>query len=231
MSAFRIEGQRRLRQPAALSQLAVKKVRVSGAALLALAAVYFFDSGRMLEIVAFAAAVHELGHYLASKLLGLRLCEFNIELWGLHMRFDGVLSYRDDLLTAAAGPLASLLLALASAAAGRYAGWQDAYLLAGVSFLFGLFNLLPVFPLDGGRIVCAASATLWGPVTADAVGAVCACTVIFALLVGGMVVLLRTKVNFSLLLVAVWLLFSYCQKSGLGIKSIMNWKKEVGSVK
>jgi membrane-associated protease RseP (regulator of RpoE activity) len=146
---------------------------------------------------------------------------------GLHMRVLGAMPYRKDIITAAAGPAASFLLAFLSAVVGRYYHHDSAFLLAGVSLIFCLFNLLPVFPLDGGRIVYAAIAALGGPDKADAVTAVTGCTVIFALLVAGTVILLRTRVNFSLLMVAVWLLVGYCQKSADGIESKGN-KRKIG---
>jgi len=53
-------------------------------------------------------------------------------------------SYRGDAVSALAGPVFSILLAL-------FASKGERMELAGVSFLLGTVNLLPVLPLDGGR--------------------------------------------------------------------------------
>ena len=57
-------------------------MKVSGAALLALAAAFFFDSGGTLILALFAAAVHEAGHYGALKLFRGRIRELKLELLG-----------------------------------------------------------------------------------------------------------------------------------------------------
>jgi Zn-dependent protease/predicted transcriptional regulator len=73
---------------------------------------------------------------------------------------------RDELLMAAAGPAASLFLAaICYALLFGVAAWEGPAAVAGVlwylaliNFILALFNLVPAFPLDGGRIFRAA---LW----------------------------------------------------------------------
>jgi len=206
----------------------IGRVRVSGGALLALAAVYFFDSLEFALLVLAAALAHELGHFLACRALGLELEVFEIDLWGLNLRLGGVLPYRADAAAALAGPLASLLFAFAAALFGRHGGFQNGYVLAGVSFLFFFFNILPIYPLDGGRALYALLALRSGPETADKVCTVVGCALILILLCAGAYVFIRTRVNFSLLLVGGWLLAGYCQKARTGIQSM--GKKAIGSV-
>ena len=206
----------------------IGKVRISGGALLALAAVYFFDTAEFALYVLIAAAAHELGHFLACRALGLRLECFEIEMWGFNLRVEGVMPYRADVLAVLAGPFASLLLSLLAAAAARYGVFQDGYLLAGLSFLFFFMNILPIYPLDGGRALYALLALRSGPETADKVCTVVGCALILILLCAGAYVFIRTRVNFSLLLVGGWLLAGYCQKARTGIQSM--GKKAIGSV-
>lgn len=82
-------------------------------------------------------------------------------------RFRRGLSMNTGLvLTAAAGPLANVVLALASAAAlgilvslgigpeaGGAAPWRLLQVLVTLNLLLAFFNLLPIPPLDGSRIV------------------------------------------------------------------------------
>lgn len=120
---------------------------------------------RLLFWAAVAAAVHELGHVAAVKALGGRVASLRLTGVGAVIRPQRprLFSYWEECLVALAGPAASFLLALGAAAWGRHFGGGDAYLLAGVSLAFGMFNLLPVGPLDGGRILRALTNRWAGP--------------------------------------------------------------------
>lgn len=90
-----------------------------------------------------AAAVHELCHYLAIAALGGQVGRIAVGSGGAAMEL-GCLSPVRELLAAAAGPVGSLSLMLM----GRFFPR-----LALCGLVQGLFNLLPIYPLDGGRIL------------------------------------------------------------------------------
>jgi stage IV sporulation protein FB len=195
------------------------RVKVGGTVLLALLAVYFFDSGEVLFAAAVSVVIHELGHLTALLFFKRRAAEVRLDLWGVTMRPDAPLSYRQEIITAAAGPLASLLLAMLTGWLGRTLDAPGLYLMAGVSLVFAVFNALPVYPLDGGTVLYAAVCRCCGLERAEKAACVVSCAVILALLILGTIVLITTKANFTLLLAAGCLLFGYCQRSGIRIKS------------
>ena len=88
-----------------------------------------------------ATLVHELFHYVAIRLSKTPVFSVALGLSGIIMK-TGSMSYKTELFCSLAGPLgALLLLALAK--------WLP--LTAICAYFQSVFNLLPVFPLDGGR--------------------------------------------------------------------------------
>lgn len=90
-----------------------------------------------------AAGIHEAGHLLAIRLLGADARKIQVGPTGAKIHTSFSEPWR-ELLCAAAGPAASLLLVLAAKPFPRIA-------LCG--FVQGLYNLLPIYPLDGGRML------------------------------------------------------------------------------
>lgn len=100
-----------------------------------------------------AVAVHEAAHAAVLLLLGAELCGIRLGFAQLELR-TGFLSWRTELWSAAAGPAVNLLC-------GTLFG-RAAPEFAAVSLLLGTFNLLPVWPLDGGRVLRAALTAAFG---------------------------------------------------------------------
>lgn len=90
-----------------------------------------------------AAAVHEWFHMIATWLTGGRIKSIRIGAGGAVIE-TGPMSRGRGLLCTAAGPLGSLLLFACYSRIPRIA------LCAGIQ---GIYNLLPLFPLDGGRFL------------------------------------------------------------------------------
>jgi Zn-dependent protease/predicted transcriptional regulator len=123
--------------------------------------------GLVAGLLLFASVlVHELAHSLVATAHGLTVRGITLHVFGgvSHLE-DEAPTPRAEILIAAAGPLASFAIAAAlwgvrttGLAADGSVGAIVSYLMT-VNVMVGLFNLIPGFPLDGGRLLRAA---LWG---------------------------------------------------------------------
>lgn len=99
---------------------------------------------------------HELGHYFVAKKLGYRLDSFFLAPYGVSLNYtESVFEAGDEVKIAIAGPLVNFSLSFVAIALWWIfpATYSFTYTFVTQSFLLGLFNLLPCYPLDGGRIV------------------------------------------------------------------------------
>lgn len=107
--------------------------------------------------------IHEIGHYITAKAIKLDVSlPIFIPFVGAAIRMkeepkDAVIEAK----LAIGGPLIGSLGALICLMLG-FLLKQDVFVaLAYTGFMINLFNLIPVHPLDGGRIVSAISPKLW----------------------------------------------------------------------
>ena len=184
-----------------------ERFSISAPAVVAAALVYYLAPTDKLLAVLLPVILHELGHILALRLLGLRICRFRIELKGLCMEYRGYAGGLGHALAAAAGPALGLLYALAASLLAVQYGNPWLELTAGVSLLLSAFNLLPALPLDGGRILYHLSAALFGERVAARVTDITSLVVGTTLLVLGAYLMFR-GFGLALELAAVWLLLS-----------------------
>jgi len=181
------------------------KVFVSGGAVLCFSAFCLLASGEFLFITLVSVLVHELGHYIALKMLGGRITEVRLEATGAAIIYDGSrMSYMAELIAALSGPLFSFVLAYACARIGRRHG-EFWFTLSGVSLVLCAFNLLPAITLDGGRVLYTLLAHVFSADTAEKICFAVSCIVSLDVMLTGLWLLLRTGWNFTLLVCGIWL--------------------------
>lgn len=181
------------------------KLKIEPEAALAASLIYFFSDWSELTAMAAAIAIHELGHLAALKLLGHDVRTLKAELGGMCISYYGDGEPMADIIAAAAGPLAGGIYALAASHAFIATGESWLAVSGGISLVLSGFNLLPVMPLDGGRILSAVFALLFGEVKAGKAvritGTLCA-AVLFA---WGVCRLARRR-DFTVYTAGAWLL-------------------------
>lgn len=105
---------------------------------------------------------HELAHSLVARWYGLPVGGVTLFVFGGIAELDvEPKTPRTEALMAAAGPVMSAVLAILSYGAASMVGGAVAVVLAYlgvINSMLAAFNLIPAFPMDGGRILRAA---LW----------------------------------------------------------------------
>ncbi|OKZ64440.1 MAG: hypothetical protein BHW02_06615 [Clostridium sp. 28_12] len=104
---------------------------------------------RIYIIVMFFCFLHELGHIIVGKILGLKIEKIEMTPCGFSTAFSG--AKKVDIIVALAGPAVSFMLAILFRyiELEPYIGSEEAVYS---NLLILIFNLLPLYPLDGGRI-------------------------------------------------------------------------------
>ncbi|WP_027415501.1 site-2 protease family protein [Aneurinibacillus terranovensis] len=107
--------------------------------------------------------IHEMGHVWAARIKKLPVSA------PAFIPFMGALitmkkqpqDAATEAFIAIGGPLLGTIGAVAALALGVLTGYEALFAIAMIGFFINLINLLPIHPLDGGRIVTAISRWLW----------------------------------------------------------------------
>jgi len=107
--------------------------------------------------------IHEMGHVLALRMVGIPAsAPMFIPFVGAHIVMKQTPKNAFvEAVGAYGGPLLGTLGAIGCVGIGLTTGNLFWFALASSGFLLNLFNLLPISPLDGGRIIGVISPRLW----------------------------------------------------------------------
>lgn len=177
----------------------IGKIEVTGGFFLILAWLNYLDSQSIIPLAMVACVCHELGHYWTICAMGGKIDGVRLTVIGAEMILSGQLNYWKEGVAALAGPAVNFLLARI------FLCWERGALFSGINLILGLFNLLPVWRLDGGRVLHCALALCVGPDIAYQVGEIVHLLIaVLCFLVG--IAIVRAGGNMTLLITSFWLL-------------------------
>ncbi len=118
---------------------------------------WFIITGNFFAFFIFVGVVlsHEFGHYFIAKKLGYKLDSFFLAPYGVSLNYkEKTFENSDEIKIALAGPIVNLGLALLCV--GLWWINPEIYnytdIFVSQSFMLAIFNLLPAYPMDGGRV-------------------------------------------------------------------------------
>ncbi|QNK60036.1 M50 family metallopeptidase [Paenibacillus sp. PAMC21692] len=108
-----------------------------------------------LTVLFLSVIVHELGHVFAAKSFGWRIKEVKLLPFGGVAEVEaGGAGAREEALVALAGPLQNVWMGLLAWTCGVTGLWSEPWAdyVVQANMMIALFNLLPIHPLDGGKL-------------------------------------------------------------------------------
>lgn len=139
---------------------ATDEMRIYISPVMFVMAVYFVAMGMAYEFCCSLAAVllHECAHAKIAKRLGYGLNVIRLMPYGAALCGDADIRPKHEITIALSGPLFNLAVAVLFAALWWLlpSSYMFTRVLCDANLFIGVFNLLPVYPLDGGRVLLAA---------------------------------------------------------------------------
>ncbi len=164
--------------------------------------------------------LHELSHAVVARLRGLHVRSIRLYVFGGYSVIDGKPTPATEVLVSLAGPVVSVAVGLglwqvSGGSGGDTVLARALFALALANLAIGLFNLLPGFPLDGGRILRGLLASGGRDrVRATAIATTVGQWIGYAALGAGLWMLVRREPLGLFVLVAGWYLVTTSTRAG-----------------
>lgn len=175
------------------------------------------------------AIIHEIGHLLAGILLGLKPAKIEIRPFGVSIDFDikgkdynvkikkGNLLEIKKIFVALAGPMTNALIIIILMLSNTFNfDYDDKMMMIFSNMTLIIFNVLPIYPLDGGRILKGIIYIFNGKHTAEKyIYRISYITLIMITIISSIAILYLKNIAIFLVIIFLW---------GLQMKEYMIYK-------
>lgn len=193
----------------------IRKITVHPLFFFCLAWIIFTDSAVALFCVIASVFLHECGHIFVYSKAHVAIDEIHLQPFGVRIttRNEALIGPRTQFVCALAGPTINLLCTAIYYFISKVIVMPEWTLMFYLSSLFlGLFNLLPIMPLDGSRMLGVALSVVFGEYISQMVCAWVSMIMGLCTLVAGIYVLIMSGMNVSLCILAGYILICLAMK-------------------
>lgn len=163
----------------------------------AMTAVLLLDRENRIICCILAALLHELGHIMMMVFCRVRVRSLKIRLFDILIEADDARCLRDDVLITSGGVMMNFLCAAIF--------YPFSLKLSLPHLALGIFNLLPVMSLDGGRLLGIFLSRYFSQRAVRNTLRVTTFVFILPLMTAGLYTLFNSGYNYSLLIVSLYL--------------------------
>lgn len=195
---------------------------------------YFTKQIEIYAIIMIFAIIHEIGHLLVGLLIGMKPEKIEIMPFGVSISFKinakeynkkikkGNAFEIKKILVALAGPITNFIIILI--ASNLKLNLIKGMLIIYTNFLIMIFNLLPIYPLDGGRILKGILHIIFGKRKAEKyINIISNITVIVITVISSILILYIH--NIAIFLIDIYLLYLVLKENSIYKKREEIYKK------
>lgn len=173
-------------------------IRINPLFFIVLFVVYKLNLLNDFLLVFFVSISHELGHLFCAVLMKQNVDYFKIQPWGICMKCNNFSSLKVEFLVSASGPLINFAYIIIAVIIKH-----QLFFVANLFML--IINLLPIYPLDGGRIFSSFLRNEINRSNADIILRFTSSFLAIILLLTGFYLFYKTKINFSVILASLFI--------------------------
>ncbi len=192
------------------------KIRISFLFIALISTFVLIESSKMMVYGLSAALIHELGHILVMIFVGSKPSEIAFGVFDVNIKdYDrNKRNYVQDIFILIGGPLANLFGVGILYLLHYVMGSQNTVLSISENLFLCVFNLLPIESLDGGQILYIFLSSKFDEHKSVVILKFVSFVILFPLAIIGFYILLKSKNNFSLLLISCYLIAVVLIKKG-----------------
>lgn len=166
-----------------------------------------FNTGDEIRLGILFSVLHEFGHLFAIVACGESPETVRFGIFGMTIirKNDITQDYKKEFITAVSGPMMNFFLSLGFGVIYGFCRSEILLKCAVVNLLIGLFNIMPVFSLDGGRALESLLSQRLSRDGCEAVMKAVSIAFLVPMTALGFYILIKSRYNFTFLAISIYL--------------------------